>query len=323
MKIVRLLLERAIDLTISANLLGLAARYGTFETFKSIWTRGLEPGVSLTLLQAAAENERQLTTLKFLLDKVEDRHMSEEITNAIIDREKGAIEMLELCIDRKLSLNITHNVLLKAAENTSTSESLMKFLLNHAIDIAITDEIFQSAAAAGQHQLLRILSHHCGIDKVVPKWIDIAKLHDAAAQSVWYFEYEFFGYNEDSSNIIPSEPDADISLVRDLLSQDIPFDLPDGKGSTPVALAAEAGNEVIVKLLLDAGADPDSRDQAGRSPLFNAASRGHYEIVMALLEKGVERDVVHIDGKGIAEMAKEGAHMRVFRLLERYNKEGR
>lgn len=88
-----------------------------------------------------------------------------------------------------------------------------------------------------------------------------------------------------------------------------------------MALAAKAGNELIVKALLDAGADPDSRDRKGRSPLFNAASGGHYGIAITLLEKGVATDIVDSDGKGIAERARRRAHMRVFRLLTAYNKE--
>lgn len=232
------------------------------------------------------------------------------------------MEMLELYIDRKLSLNITHDVLIKAAGNSSVSELLMEFLLKHAKNIAITDETFQSAAAAGKHELLLTLSHHCGTDEVSSKWTDIAKLHDAVAQRAWYFEYLIPRYDTNFDG-----PDADIALIRDLLSQHFPFDLADGNGSTPLALAAKAGNELIVKSLLDAGADPDSRDQRGRSPLFNAASGGHYGVAIALLEKGVERDIMDSKGEGIAERARERArkraHMRGFRILAGYDKEGR
>jgi len=318
---VRLLLERAVDVPISEKLLDLAARNGTIKTFESVWTRCHEPNVSSTLLQAAADSLRDLNTMKFLLDKIEDFHIGEEIIEVIINRREGAMEMLELCIERKLSLNITHNILIKAAGNSLSSESLMEFLLKHTKNIAITDEVFQSAAAAGRHDHLFTLSHHCGTDKVFPKWTDIAKLHDAAAQRAWYFDYDPAGWHFSSYDTDSCDPDADISLVRNLLSQDIPFDLPDGKGSTPLALAAKAGNELIVKALLDAGADPDSRDRKGRSPLFNAASGGHYGIAITLLEKGVATDIVDSDGKGIAERARRRAHMRVFRLLTAYNKE--
>lgn len=318
MAMVRLLLERAVDLPLSEKALDLAARNGTIETFKSVWTRCSEPNVSSTLLQAAAGNRRDLKPMKFLLDKIKDFYIGEEIIEAIIDREEGAIEMLELCMDHKLSLNITHNVFMKAAGNYLTSNLLMKLLLEQAKDIAITDEIFQSAAAAGQDELLLTLSHHCAMDEVLPKWTNIAKLHNAAAQQAWYFGPGSCSYNTDTC-----DPDADISLIRNLLSQDIPFDLPDGNGSTPLALAAEAGNELIVKALLDAGANPDSRDRRGRSPLFNAVSWGHYEIVIALLEKGVERDVIDTSGESMMERARRRAHMRVFRLLEGSNKEGR
>lgn len=256
----------------------------------------------------------------FLLDKFEDFHIGEEIIEAIINRHRGAIQMLELCIKRKLTLEITHNILMKAAGKSPSSELLMEILLKHTKNIDITGEIFQSAAAAGQHDLLLTLSHHCETDEVFPKWTEIAKLNNAAAQPTWYLVYEPSRCDLVNDIIDPRDPDAEISLVRNLLSQDIPFDLPNGKGSTPLALAAKAGNELIVKALLDAGADPDSRDRIGRSPLFNAASEGHYEIVVMLLEKGVETDIVDRQGKGIAERARRKAHMRIFRLLMAYNK---
>jgi len=50
MAMVRLLLERAIDLPISEKSLDPAARNATIETFESVWTRCYEPNVSSTLL---------------------------------------------------------------------------------------------------------------------------------------------------------------------------------------------------------------------------------------------------------------------------------
>lgn len=179
----------------------------------------------------------------------------------------------------------------------------MTFLLQQAKDIVISDEIFQSAAAAGRHEHLIIF----------PRWTDVAKLHDAAAQRAWYFEDSVFPLDMN-----PCEADTDISLVRDLLSRGTPFDLPDGNGATPLALAAGSGNELIVNTLLDAGADPDSRDREGRSPLFNAVSVGHYNIAVAL-GKGADENIVDSKGETMMETAKRRAHMEVYRMLERCN----
>ncbi|RYP60125.1 hypothetical protein DL771_010613 [Monosporascus sp. 5C6A] len=59
------------------------------------------------------------------------------------------------------------------------------------------------------------------------------------------------------------------------------------KGQTPLSWAAENGHMEIVQLLLDKGAELDSKDETyGRTPFSWAAANGHMEIVQLLLDKG-------------------------------------
>ena len=46
--------------------------------------------------------------------------------------------------------------------------------------------------------------------------------------------------------------------------------------------AAKAGREDVVRILIDAGADPSQTDNEGKKPLFYAAERGHGKIVLML-----------------------------------------
>jgi ankyrin repeat protein len=46
------------------------------------------------------------------------------------------------------------------------------------------------------------------------------------------------------------------------------------------------GCEAVVKLLLDKGADLQSKDKYGRTPLSWAAEKGHEAVVKLLLKKG-------------------------------------
>jgi hypothetical protein len=63
----------------------------------------------------------------------------------------------------------------------------------------------------------------------------------------------------------------------------------DNSGQTPLSLAAESGHEVMVKLLLEKGADLETRDDnSGRTPLSLAAESGHEAVVKLLLEKGAD-----------------------------------
>ena len=56
------------------------------------------------------------------------------------------------------------------------------------------------------------------------------------------------------------------------------------------------GNTVMVKLLLDAGASPNEYGRTGRTPLHVAASNGNTETVKTLLDAGADPNREDIDG---------------------------
>ena len=311
---VRLLLQQVDDLPFpTANLLESAARYCGFETFKWVWNRCHGSSISSTMIHAAAANSRNQKTLKLLLERMEDFEVSDEVIEAIVTRAHNAVKSLKICIDRGAVLNITHKMLSGAAGRLPSSKALVMFLLEHTDNSLLNDEVFQSAAASGHHDLLITLSRHCGKDEVLPQWTEIARLRDIAARREMSYENPYTILVRDSHYL-----NTDLDLVKELISKGVPIDLPDGFGSTPLAQAAKGCNELLVRALLDAGANPDSRDRSGRSPLFNAASGGQYGIVVALLEKGVDKDIIDDGGNSLMWTAKRRAHMKVYRLLEGY-----
>ncbi|KAI1311251.1 ankyrin repeat-containing domain protein [Xylaria venustula] len=77
--------------------------------------------------------------------------------------------------------------------------------------------------------------------------------------------------------------------VHELLKEGkIDVDSPDGRGRTPLWWAASSGHAGVVRLLAQAGANPD-RDEShrGYKPLHKAASANHAEVVKVLMEFGV------------------------------------
>jgi ankyrin repeat protein len=63
----------------------------------------------------------------------------------------------------------------------------------------------------------------------------------------------------------------------------------DSSGWTPLSYAAEKGQGAVVKLLLEKGAELETKDNNyGRTPLSWAAWDGHKAVVKLLLEKGAK-----------------------------------
>jgi len=62
------------------------------------------------------------------------------------------------------------------------------------------------------------------------------------------------------------------------------------QGARALHLAAEFGDTAMVTLLLDGGAEIDSRDDENRTPLYRAAVGGHAETVGVLLDRGAMID---------------------------------
>ena len=54
--------------------------------------------------------------------------------------------------------------------------------------------------------------------------------------------------------------------------------------------AAEKGDERVVKLLLEKGAQPDFGDEIGQTPLSRAVEKGSVAVVQLLLAKEVKMD---------------------------------
>jgi len=108
---------------------------------------------------------------------------------------------------------------------------------------------------------------------------------------------------------------GDVDRARELLAGDpalVRADMPDAHNSGWRALheAARHGRTLVVRLLLERGADPNAREQGDNTyPLHWAAAHGHEEIVRALLDAGGDvhgiGDVHEMDAIGWASIYRE------------------
>ncbi|QYT04338.1 ANK_REP_REGION domain-containing protein [Trichoderma simmonsii] len=93
-------------------------------------------------------------------------------------------------------------------------------------------------------------------------------------------------------------------IVRLLLDRGAQVETADKDGRTPLMYAAGChgnqanGNEVIARLLLDQGAQVETADKDGRTPLMYAAGcRGNEAVVRLLLDRGAQIEAVSNEGR--------------------------
>ena len=79
--------------------------------------------------------------------------------------------------------------------------------------------------------------------------------------------------------------------------------------------ATKQGDLEIVRLLLEAGADINSKDGHGQTALMNAAHAGQVELVRLLIEKGADLDVTAKYNLSALMLALIARHADTARLL--------
>ena len=95
--------------------------------------------------------------------------------------------------------------------------------------------------------------------------------------------------------IIPASERGHVETVRYLLDEsDVDVDHVNNLGWTALLEAVILGSggaahQTIVRMLLDAGADPELADRDGVTPLAHATARGQAEVAAILVDGGAER----------------------------------
>jgi ankyrin repeat protein len=94
--------------------------------------------------------------------------------------------------------------------------------------------------------------------------------------------------DDDYWTLLKAVAKAREAMVKLLLEGGANIESRDGKGRTPLSQAARRGDEAVVKLLLEGGANVDSGDDDGETPLSWAAANGQ-EAVVKLLQSFTHR----------------------------------
>ncbi len=90
-----------------------------------------------------------------------------------------------------------------------------------------------------------------------------------------------------------------------------------GLRNQPLHAAIAGGDDDVVLLLIEAGADVNAVQHGGYTPLHGAAGHGSTRQVEALLVRGADRSLLTLDGKDAATLAGDAGHADVALILRR------
>ena len=112
---------------------------------------------------------------------------------------------------------------------------------------------------------------------------------------------------------------GEVVTARQLLDKGAHLEIADQDGQTPLLWAAYNGHEAIVRLLIEKGARIEAADQIyGRTPLSWAASKGHQAVIQLLLDRGADVDAPDNSRRTPLSWAASRGHEATVRLLMQY-----
>jgi len=297
--------ENALHLPVTPDILKAAARHSDVACFRTLWVRGGRVADPTELMQRAAKNPHDGHAIfQFLLDQVNIVEIDETLMLAIVGNLDTSTELLHLLLERNIRLSVTHNVLQTAIANTIFEvgeEWSLTFLLEHISCEEVTEDLFKTAATAGNKDFLCKLSQFCDMESPPGKWLDVARLYEAVAL-------------------------GDNDSLHSLLERGVDLEAAELESTLPVKQAFYLDHVSTIQVLLSAGMGPDALID-GRTPLFRAAEWGDYEMVKVLADAGASlnaKGAAHgnrfDDGHTPYTIAKKRGHVQVFKFLEQFKK---
>ena len=106
-----------------------------------------------------------------------------------------------------------------------------------------------------------------------------------------------------------------IEVVKLLLDAGADPNVTDRFGETLVYKASDGGHKNVLKLLLDRGGNPTKEDINLNTPLHKAALRGKNDVVQLLLERGAEVNEQNLRNRTPLHIATENGHQDVVQTL--------
>ena len=303
------------DIRKGANALHVCAWFGLADTVSKLIDEGLkvnsaDPTYKQTPLMYACRQGQSATVAKLLERGADVNQYSQRDSVALFEAvDSGVVETVEpLLAHRELDVNAIHprrfnrTALMLAAQK---DDPKIVIALSDRPEVRLDQKdllgntALSLATIAGQIAIVETLLEHEDLDINSQNSLGSTALILAATAKAGRKEAE-----------------AKFSIAYLLLERGANTSIKDHEGGgTAILRAVDAGNEAMVKLLLEYNADIQVRDDLNRGLLHSAAIDGYEGIVRLLLERGLKVDAQDQNGKTPLHDASRDGNYKVARVM--------
>ncbi|KAN0137681.1 Ankyrin repeat-containing domain protein [Lactarius tabidus] len=289
--------------------LHFTASEGHLEVARMLLERGADVNSQndegLTPLQRASQvrREGQQDIMRLLLDHGANVDMHDNSGNTVLHfaASEGHPDIMQLLLDCDANVNMrdnSGNTALHFAASKGHFE-VIRMLLERGADVNSLNDMgltpFHRASQVqreGQQRIMCLLLDH-GAN---------VNMHDSRRNTALHF----------------TASEGHLEVARMLLRLKADVNSQNDEGLTPLQRASQVrreGQQDIMRLLLDHGANVDMRDNSGNTALHFAVSEGHPDIMRLLLDCDANVNMRDISGNTALHVAASEGHLEVARIL--------
>lgn len=293
-----------------------------------------------SLHYAARENHPHI--VKFLLDKNVGKNIEDEngLTALHLASRRGRSRIVELLLHYGANIDARSkdgSTPLHEAASGGSEDVVQMLLQQDESQIqrlnSTNDEgetAIYCAAALGYHIVVQCLISR-GASTALRDRRERTVLHQASGNGHILVLQELFNLDGVEVNCVDLKGASPLTLaargttsfhgqvVKLLLEKGADARWPERDLSTPILLAAEAGNIDVIEHLLKKGVNPDERNTMRHTPLGVAASKDHEEAVLVLLNNHAEDVAQNAFKRPPLSWSAEHGHLRAVRRLLQFD----
>jgi hypothetical protein len=248
------------------------------------------------------------------LEAYASRTSAEQLHGVLWKLDEAEVQITTVC------LKYLHHV---AELNNKYPERRVPFNEDSMQDVLKKWSFLSYAAKFWAHHLRSLAQPNSSIIRLTLELLDFQRNRDILMQLVYYFTHHGTLYGPRQGTQLHIAAYFDLAwVVAEYIHKRVDVDAIADCGDTALVWGSEMGSTESVKLLLQAGADPEIVEYDGWSPLHWAATNGHVEVCKILLEHGAYIDALDSHGATPSDWAISRGHGMVTSVIERFRAKG-